>query len=137
MNAPALLAVDLPESLVDVVAAIGLPATLKLVERFGGIRLYIPRPEHIECEHPLTQAIGLEAAKKLAAIWLGERPPVPRALYAIRRARDRALRLDYLSMSAAKVALKYQLTERWVYVIAATQDETQDDEGRAGQADLF
>jgi Mor family transcriptional regulator len=129
VNAP--LAEDLPESLADVVEAIGIAATLKLIERFGGIRIYVPLREHISDDHELARAIGLVAARKLAEIWGKERMPLPRAAKAMRLARDRALRRDYQSISASQCALKYQVTERQVYWIVGRDEEER------RQADLF
>jgi Mor family transcriptional regulator len=115
--APALIAEDLPARLADVAEAIGLVATLKLVTRFGGIRVYVPRPEYITEDHELARAIGLDAARKLAQLCVGERFSVPRAAKAIRRARDRALVRDRRSMSIPQCAHKYRITERQVYWI--------------------
>jgi Mor family transcriptional regulator len=49
----------------EIAAVIGLPACLELVSRWGGRDLYVP--EHIDRQHPIAFAIGLEAAQKLAA----------------------------------------------------------------------
>ena len=49
MNAE-LLAVDLPGTLRDIAALIGLPSTLKLVETYGGVRLYVPKA--LDAEQP-------------------------------------------------------------------------------------
>lgn len=122
---------DLPKSLAEVIDAIGLAATLKLLQRFGGIRIYVPQPAHLTDDHELARAIGLAAARKLARIWGSERMPLPRAARALRLARDRALRLDYQTMSAAQCALKYQLTERQVYWIAGRVEDDR------RQAELF
>lgn len=123
--APAALDEDLPESLADVALIIGLEATLKLSERFGGIRISIPRPDYLTEDHPLARTVGLEAARKLAKLCVGQRLSVPRAVKAIRRARDRALRRDYVSMSASQCARKYRMTERRVYSIVARTPEHQ------------
>ncbi len=114
---------DLPESLAEVVRAIGLASTLKLIQRFGGIRIYVPQPEHIAEDHDLARALGLPAARKLAQIWGSERLPVPRAAKALRLARDRALRRDFKTLSASQCALKYQVTERQVYWITGRAEE--------------
>lgn len=121
------LACDLPESLAEVVRAIGLPATLKLIERFGGVRIYVPQPEHIDEDHPIARAIGLADARTLAGIRGKERMELPRAARALRLVRDRALRRDYESMSESQCALKYQVTERQVRSIIgrAEEDERQ------------
>jgi Mor family transcriptional regulator len=49
----------------EIAEVIGLPACLELVSRWGGRDLYVP--EHIDRQHPIAFAIGLEAAQKLAA----------------------------------------------------------------------
>jgi Homeodomain-like domain len=54
---------------------IGEEATAKLIERFGGTRLYIPH-----CPTPedaLAQAVGVESALKLSRSFGGERVEVP------------------------------------------------------------
>lgn len=115
--APALSAEDLPESVKDVLESIGLEATLKLIERFGGSRVYVPRPDFITEDHDVARAIGVPLARKLAALCRNERMGLPRAAKAISRARDRVLRSDLASMSVSQCARKYKMTERNVYFI--------------------
>ena len=120
-TAPAILADDMPESLAEVVAAIGLASTLQLVEHFGGIRLYVPKPDFITESHRIARTIGVAPAKKLAALWGGEFMALPRAEKARRLARNRALLRDYESMSAPQCARKYQLTARTVHLIVSAR----------------
>lgn len=99
----------------QLVAAIGLPATLRLVDRFGGVRVYLPLPEHMDATHPVAEAIGVEAARDLCALWPQERPYIPRAAQFLREERDRALVADSRDHTVSQLARKYELTERAVY----------------------
>lgn len=108
---------DFPASLAEVVRAIGIPATLKLAERFGGIRVYVPQQERLTLGHPIVRLIGIGAARALAKIRGGERRDMPRCAKALRRARDAAVRREYSAAAASKLALKYHLTERQIYQI--------------------
>lgn len=109
MNAP----------LEELVRALGLPAALRLAERFGGTRVYLPRPEAMHVEHPVAAAVGLEAARALCRLWRQEQPYIPRALLILRHERDRALLEDAGELSVARLARKYGLAERQVYYILA------------------
>ena len=104
-------------SLVEIERAIGLAATLKLVEHFGGTHIYPPCPEFLTNEHKLARAIGLDAARKLVQDYVGDRLCVPLAAKAKRLARYRALRHDGANMSGPQIARKYQMTERQVSTI--------------------
>ncbi len=94
-----------------------MPATLKLIECFGGSRVYVPRLEQITEDHAIARAIGMAAARAVSRIWVNEQWEVPRATRAKRLARDRAIRREPRTISVAKLALKYGLTERQVYKI--------------------
>jgi Mor family transcriptional regulator len=113
MNAP----------LEEIVHAIGIAAALKLVERFCGTRIYLPLPEHIGPDNAVAHVIGVEQARRLAAVWPQERPYIPMARAHLLRERNRQLRLDYASMSASQVARKYRITEWTVYWILRSPDE--------------
>lgn len=133
---PEPLADDMPESVKDVVGAIGLAATLKLIDRFGGSRVYVPCPEFITEDHDIAQAIGVPLARKLAALCRNERMELPRAAKAIRSARDRALRRDRAGMSASQCARKYQMTERQVYsIVGRARCKTQSKVGERAAPD--
>ena len=123
----------LPESLRETAALIGLPATLKLVERDGGVRLYVPQT--VPPGHALAELLGTAAADKLArAFGGGEHFDVPRCVIAARRARDEALAADYIAHHSYRMlALKYHLTERGVRKIIERAGLTADDR----QTELF
>jgi hypothetical protein len=123
---------DLPESLRDVVELIGLPATLNLVEHFGGlIALYVPR--EIEPEHPIAVAIGITAARKLSAHYGGDCVRnIPRCASWIRRVRDTEIHARRTAgESPARLALEYGITERAVWMILAEIRDSSDDKQSA------
>lgn len=124
MNAE-LLAVDLPGTLRDIAALIGLPGTLKLVETYGGVRLYVPKK--LDAEHELARLIGLEQAARLAATYGGELHfDIPRAVAATRAARNRCIKADRASGSTHRqLALANSLTERQIRTILG--EEAEDD----------
>ena len=128
---------DLPESLREVVDLIGLTATLKLVEHFGGaIAVYVPRA--IEDDHPLTRAVGLVAARKLSSLYGGDcLRNIPRCARGLRRIRDAEIRRRRSPSgggeSPAQLALAFGLTERQIWTILGEDD----DSSSARQAALF
>jgi len=124
---------DLPNSLQDIAELIGLAATVKLVETYGGVRIYVPQT--IEPDHALAALLGHDNALRLARAYGGhEHFDLPRATLAVKRARDAALTADYLAgISYRQLALKYQLTERGVRKIIARAGITEEDR----QAALF
>lgn len=96
---------------------IGLPATLVLVEHYGGICL--PVPKKVDEEHRLAQLIGLENAQKLAQAYGGEKIAIAlhqsgdHKQHALqRRARIRELREQGLSHS--QIARELKTTDRTV-----------------------
>lgn len=120
-------------ALEELVDAIGLPAALKLVESYGGTRIYLPLPENVEPDNPVAQVIGVPATVKLAHLWAQERPYLPRAVDYLRKQRDAQLVRDAETMSRSELALKYRLTERHVYAILAACEDVKP----AKQAGLF
>jgi len=67
----------LPDSLQAIADIIGAPAALKVAERWGGTRLYIP--DEPGEDHDLSQLIGFEAARAMGAVYGGERIEIPKA----------------------------------------------------------
>lgn len=123
----------LPERARAIAELIGMPATLKLVERFGGVRIYVPQT--VPPSHALVDLLGRDAADRLAIAFGGdEHFDIPRCTLAARRVRDAQLVEDFLgSMSHRLLAIKYQLTERGVRKIIARAGITADDR----QPELF
>lgn len=114
----------------DIVELIGLPHTMRLVETYGGVRLYVPK-QSLEDDHDLVRLIGREAAEKLQTIYGGEShfdiPKAERALRAVRDAEIRAARTARTGrMSVRELALKYGLTERNIrYILGEMEDDRQ------------
>ncbi|WP_046079657.1 Mor transcription activator family protein [Halomonas sp. HG01] len=113
---------ELPQSLTDVAEAIGLAATLALVEHAGGVRIYVP--ERLGDEHRLIDWLGREAAVRLSEALAMEELVVPRCADALRRVRNRQMRLERdQGARPAELALRYRLTERQVYTILSRADD--------------
>lgn len=118
----------LPKSLADLVKLMGFQATLKLVERFGGLPLYVPREEHLNEEHGIVAAIGAEAARKLSRDRGTETLEIPRAAAYLRRVRDQLMREKYETNSASELAREFGMTRRNVfYRVGADEDDDQGD----------
>lgn len=125
----------------DLIAAIGIQATLRLVAERGGRRCYIPTPARLTQDCPLVVIIGVCAAAKLAELWPGVWLTIPRAMPYMRRQRDRDIRARYAAgATAAALATEFWLTERQVYGITSQQaalDEQDYEHKNAAQLTLF
>lgn len=121
----------LPGILQDIADLIGLPATLKLVEHYGGGRLYVPK--RFDPDHPLVKIVGHANAARLVEAYGGEEHfDIPRNLASVLAARNARIRDDRAGgMSHRQLALHYQLTERQIRNVLV--DEPEDDR----QAGLF
>lgn len=118
----------LPQSLAEVIDAVGMAPAMALVERAGGTRVYVP--ERIDGEHPLAQWMGLDAAQALVERFGTDTLDVPRCLAGMRMVRDRRIRAERRAGASIRdLALRYRLTMRQVYTILASGD--QDDAGAA------
>ena len=112
--------------LLDIIAAIGLPAAMKLVENFGGRRLYLPLPENIDETNGIAQAIGVEAARKLSEAWgrdRDQRPTIPRARGHLRVIVKGDILRDRKTLTIPQLAAKYEMTERNIYRYLSEIDE--------------
>jgi len=119
---------DLPLLLQDWVELIGLDNTMKMVERWGGVRAYIPQPKSLTPDHWLPQLIGMEAAVALAQVHGGEGPLVPMAARALDKLKEALIRIDIGNgMSVRDIALKHRVHERRVWRIKASADRQNDE----------
>ncbi|OON62303.1 hypothetical protein B0920_02155 [Massilia sp. KIM] len=88
----------LPGSVQKLIALIGLPLTLRMVEVFGGTTLYLYRSE--ACVQKLSSVVGAEAAQKIISFF-GNTPVTiatcKNALVTLRN-RDILARFDHLTM---------------------------------------
>jgi Mor family transcriptional regulator len=114
----------LPKVLQEFVRLIGLHATMLLVERFGGLRIYIPL--HPTADHHFAQLIGWDNLQKLSQVYGREDhfqlPKAERALTAVRNAK---IKSEYGPKSIRQLAAEHRLTERHVTRIvgAPTNDD--------------
>ncbi len=117
----------LPKVLQEFVRLIGLPATMLLVEKFGGLRIYIPL--NPSPDHHFAQLIGLANLQKLSQVYGREDhfelPKAERALLALRNAK---LKAEYGPKSIRQLAAEYQLTERHVTRLVGAADVKNDDQ---------
>lgn len=119
---------DLPPSLVSMVELIGFSATLKLIQRWPGVRLYIP--QQIGPEHEIAQCIGHRAATRLAKHLGNEVITIARAAQAMRAARNRKIIKESRTKSARQQALEYGMTERQIWFIRSAAAEEESPQGK-------
>lgn len=106
---------DLPQSVRGLTDRIGLAATMKLIQEYGGTRLYLP--DKLPPEHKLVRLVGLSAARVITGHFIDGQPTIPAASYAIRCARDRAILAASGSVSVRRLARIYNLSERQIHNI--------------------
>jgi len=122
----------LPKDLAAIAQEVGVAEAIRLAEAFGGTRLYVPREERLHEAHPIVEAIGLPAARKLARAFKTETFELPLARAYLRRIKHRAMREAFASSSASTVARRFNTTRRSVFRVAAEDGEADD-----AQDDLF
>ena len=113
----------LPGNVREIAGIIGLPATLKLVEHFGGTRTWVPGK--LIKSHPIVKAIGVNRARQLIEHFGSERIDIPKCDAALRTLPDAEIIQKLKTEKRADVAREYGLTERRVYMIQ-TQDHDSD-----------
>lgn len=103
---------------------IGEANTLKIVQRYGGITLYVPKT--ITEKHDLARLIGLAAAQALCDAYPGEKLSI--ALHEtgshVQQAAERrkAIReLDGSGLTHAQIARQLRTTERTVRKVLGTE----------------
>jgi len=100
----------LPESARQLADVVGLAAAVRLIEEFGGTRLYVPAAR----SERLAALIGAEAAAALRRRWGGDELRVP----LVPRLQEAAVAALYREgWSAARLARRFLRTEKWVYDI--------------------
>jgi hypothetical protein len=101
----------------QVVRIIGGCAADKLIENFGGRRLYIPLKPAPRDQIP--RSIGMRAALAMAREFGSERILVPATPDQARR-RSRILKMRANQISISHIARELRCTERYVYKVLAT-----------------
>jgi Mor family transcriptional regulator len=114
----------LPETVRALVKAMGLPAVETLVRTWGGIAIYIPRPDHLGPGHELVLALGQEAAVALCEHFVsGGHWTPPRCHQALLRVRNAEIqRKRREGRRPWQLAQEYRLTERRIWAILAEED---------------
>lgn len=148
---PSLRSLDislLPAAVQAIARLIGLPATLQLVENFGGLTLRLPvgaREVGQQMLADLSRRIGPEAAQILARHYAVTPLYVPNCKPVLLRARDAALLKDRQQLARQGLterrivqclALRYHITERHVWSIFK-KPSPQDQAGQPQQASLL
>lgn len=117
----------------ELVEVIGRAATSKLIEAFGGTRLYVPRS--IGVHHPIAVKLGMRAAAQLADRFGLTSIDLPNPNLRRQRALDAA---RSGTMTRAQVALAFGYTERGVYkMLAKAGIEMPEDQADERQRRLF
>lgn len=107
----------LPPRLQVFVRTIGLPATMLMVEHFGGMRIYIPATP--SPDHPYADLIGWDnfarLCREIGIDGTGDRFLLPRAQRALNAVRNAQICADYRGgKSARTLASEHRLTERHI-----------------------
>ncbi|WP_227657393.1 Mor transcription activator family protein [Candidatus Magnetaquicoccus inordinatus] len=107
---------DLTQSMRDLADIIGLPDTRKIVRKYHGTRIFIPRTPRVQ--HHLATLLGMAQAWLLSEHFGGETISVPRMANLLRVQRNRDIVRRYDSGEAVRhLAHEYQLTDRQIYAI--------------------
>lgn len=107
--------------LAELTDLVGIAKTLRIVERWGGTRLYVPaQPPD---DHALVEAVGRQAANAIASAYAGERLEVPRAVALMRELRNREMRAAAAEgATQPELARQYRLTQRQIRTILGADD---------------
>lgn len=126
------LNVELLEPLLrQLVELIGLPATLAIVERYGGTQLNIPR--QADQNAALVALIGADKAAVLGRALGPDRLLIPKALPALTAVRNQVIVRQLQTRSVRQVAREFRLGERMIWYIRSRAEEA----GSADQPRLF
>lgn len=124
---------DLPDTVRDLVDVIGIKAAMCIVEKRGGIRLYVPKAA--KDDHSLSMLIGLDNLEELVKIYGGEEIEIPRCEKALRAVQQRQIISELQTGSSAEVALKHGYTERGLRLMKRRAEAR--GELKTNQMDLF
>lgn len=107
---------ELPSTLRVMVELIGPVATAKLVDRFGGLRIYIPGKA--ERGHPIAELIGFENMQKLCDEYKyegsGMRLTLPCASNLVIAERNKRIRSEYGPKTTRQLAIEHGVSERQI-----------------------
>jgi len=114
---------DLPRLAQEILALIGYEPMVRLVNKFGGVHIDMPRMAGNFAASAVLRAVADEigdgAAHQLAHHFQGSRLHVPRCAKALRKVMERDIQAELDKGVAAHVlARRYQMTERSIWRIA-------------------
>lgn len=117
----------LPESMLDIVEAIGVKSACELVKAIGGARFKFGRGKQDTPRlHILFAAIGEAKTYQLLRVFGGEELYVPRCEEALRELRNEQFRRDFIAlttngvsklMAMSQLCPEYKISERTGYTI--------------------
>lgn len=108
-----------PELVIGFIECIGMDAAMKLIEKYGGTVMVIPKGTR-ECglRRSLIELLGEKAASAFMFRYGGERIAMPRCVKARRAYRDKRIVDDFeKGTPARKLALLHKMSERNVWGI--------------------
>ncbi|MEO1752035.1 Mor transcription activator family protein [Thiofaba sp. EF100] len=120
---------DLPATARQIVALIGLPDTILLVEKLGGTTFPMPVGKNAMGELRFTmlaEKVGVDIAKKLCEHYAREKLYIPRCAEALLRARNRIIHQQFDEMikrgmsanhAIAMMAPMHKLSDRHIWNI--------------------
>lgn len=130
------LDLDLLEPLLrQLVELIGLPATMRIVEAYGGRLLNIPRKA--DKNEALVALIGIDKAAILGRALGPDRRLIAKAGAALMAVRDRQILADLQTKSVRQVARAYRLGERRVWQIKESHGQCTHSTVRTAAPGLF
>lgn len=110
----------LPESMDDIVDAIGVSASLSLVQIYAGTKIYLPKADRITERHPVAALLGLPLAVRLCVAKGGEAVTIPVCYRMLAdRREDEILRRLEEGATITELATAYALSERAIYAMKA------------------
>lgn len=108
----------------ELIEFVGYPAAIELVRRWGGRRLRVPN--HVHDDHPITLAIGLEPAERLATFYGSTELELPAERNALLEMRNTKICQELEGGDSTRaVAERYGLTARHVRHIRDQSSETE------------
>jgi hypothetical protein len=124
---------DWPQGLVDIAAIVGAEATLRLVDRFGGVeKFYIPKLDNrVGLAHPWAEILGEGPWRALCKAFGGQRINLPNCTYAKLKKRVILELAEDKSLSHRQIALRARATETYVRMVLRGLDTS------VKQLDLF
>ena len=112
--------------LAEFVKLVGVSATMRIVERFGGTPLYLAAEPPADGQ--LAKLIGWPDAQRLGREFAGEHPMIPKAYAALKALRNRRLVADrHRGLTLSQLAQRYGLTQRRICQILAADDTPEPD----------